>query len=70
MSGAFSALLNQPDKRLSTSDGVFAGATVVEVLGRYAEQRLGLVWRQWLTRRFLDRYLAGRAYLRLVQRHA
>jgi putative ATP-binding cassette transporter len=48
--------------------GVFSGATVVEVLARYAEQRLGLVWRQWLTRRFLDRYLAGRAYLRLVQR--
>src|SRR5262249_6561029 len=49
--------------------GVFAVATVVEVFARYVEQRLGLVWRQWLTRRLLDRYLAGRAYLRLAGRH-
>jgi putative ATP-binding cassette transporter len=46
--------------------GVFAISTVVQVLARYAEQWLGLVWRQWLTHRFLDRYLAGRAYLRLA----
>ena len=49
--------------------GVFAVSTVVEVFARYAEQWLGLVWREWLTRRFLDRYLAGRAYLRLAERH-
>lgn len=49
--------------------GVFAVSTVVEVLARYAEQWLGLVWRQWLTRRLLDRYLAGRAYLRLAEQH-
>src|SRR5262249_36787622 len=49
--------------------GVFAVSTVVEVLARYAEQWLGLVWREWLTRRFLDRYLAGRAYLRLGDQH-
>jgi putative ATP-binding cassette transporter len=49
--------------------GVFAVSTVVEVFARYAEQRLGLVWREWLTRRFLDRYLAGRAYLRLAGQH-
>jgi vitamin B12/bleomycin/antimicrobial peptide transport system ATP-binding/permease protein len=49
--------------------GVFAVSTVVEVLARYAEQWLGLVWRDWLTRRFLDRYLAGRTYLRLADQH-
>jgi putative ATP-binding cassette transporter len=49
--------------------GVFAVSTVVEVLTRYTEQRLGLGWREWLTRRFLDRYLAGRTYLRLAARH-
>jgi putative ATP-binding cassette transporter len=49
--------------------GVFAVSTIVEVLARYAEQRLGLLWRDWLTRRFLDRYLARRAYLRLAERH-
>jgi putative ATP-binding cassette transporter len=48
---------------------VFAVSTVVEVLARYAEQWLGLLWREWLTRRFLDRYLAGRAYLRLTDQH-
>jgi putative ATP-binding cassette transporter len=46
--------------------GVFAISTVVEVLARYAEKWLGLVWRDWLTRRFLDRYLADRVYLRLA----
>jgi putative ATP-binding cassette transporter len=49
--------------------GVFAVSTVVEVFALYAEQRLGLVWREWLTRRLLDRYLAGRTYLRLAERH-
>ncbi len=46
--------------------GVFSASTVVETLARYVEQRLGLFWRDWLTRRFLDRYLAGRAYHRLA----
>jgi putative ATP-binding cassette transporter len=45
---------------------VFAVSTVLEVFARYAEQRIGLAWRQWLTDRFLDRYLAHRAYLRLA----
>jgi putative ATP-binding cassette transporter len=49
--------------------GVFAVSTIVEVFARYTEQWLGLVWRDWLTRRFLDRYLAGRTYLRLAGQH-
>jgi putative ATP-binding cassette transporter len=49
--------------------GVFAVSTVVEVLARYAEYWLGLVWRDWLTRRLLDRYLADRTYLRLADQH-
>lgn len=28
---------------------VFAGSTVVAVVYRYAEERLGLLWREWLT---------------------
>ena len=31
--------------------GVFAGSTVVAVLYRFIEERLGLLWRDWLTRR-------------------
>jgi putative ATP-binding cassette transporter len=49
--------------------GVFAVSTVVEVLARYTEQWLGLAWREWLTRSFLNRYMAGRTYLRLADRH-
>jgi putative ATP-binding cassette transporter len=48
--------------------GVFAVSTVLEVFSRYTEQWLGLVWREWLTRHFLDRYLAGRTYVRLAGR--
>ena len=46
---------------------MFTASTVVETFARYIEQRLGLVWRDWLTRRFLDRYLGGRAYRRLAE---
>jgi putative ATP-binding cassette transporter len=49
--------------------GVFAVSTIVEVFSRYAEQWLGVVWREWLTRRFLDRYLANQNYFRLAERH-
>ncbi len=44
--------------------GVFALATIGEVFSYFTEQRLGLFWREWLTRRLLDRYLAHRAYHR------
>ena len=46
---------------------VFAVATVIEALTVYVQQSLGLVWREWLTERFLDRYFAGRTYLRLTE---
>jgi len=47
--------------------GVFLASTVVEVIARYVELGLGLRWRDWLTRRFLDRYLADHAYRRLAE---
>jgi putative ATP-binding cassette transporter len=46
--------------------GVFAALTLTQVLSTYAQQRFGLLWREWLTRRLLARYLAGRAYRRLA----
>ncbi len=49
--------------------GVFVASTGVEVLASYVQQRLGVVWREWLTRRFLDRYLAGQTYHRLAEDH-
>jgi len=48
--------------------GVFVVSTTAAVLARYVEERLGLMWRDWLTRRFLERYLRGRAYRRLMRR--
>lgn len=47
---------------------VLGALTVAAVLARYVEERLGLLWRDWLTRRFLERYLRDRAYRRLVGR--
>jgi putative ATP-binding cassette transporter len=41
--------------------GLFGLASIGEAFAYYFEQRLGLLWRQWLTRRLLDRYLAHRA---------
>ncbi|PQJ96377.1 ABC transporter [Chromatium okenii] len=45
--------------------GVIAVATVVAVLYRYAEERLALLWRKWLTQHAIDRYLSDRTYFRL-----
>jgi putative ATP-binding cassette transporter len=42
--------------------GVFAASTAVAVLYSFAEQRLGLLWREWLTRRLITRYLDGETY--------
>jgi putative ATP-binding cassette transporter len=47
--------------------GVFAGLTAVAVLYRFTEERLGLFWRVWLTRRIIRRYLADRTYLQLKE---
>ena len=42
--------------------GVFAASTVVAVFQSFAEQRLGLLWRAWLTGRLITFYLDGRTY--------
>ncbi len=40
---------------------------MVAVLYRFAEERLGLLWRSWLTRKVTEHYLDGRTYLRLKE---
>jgi putative ATP-binding cassette transporter len=45
--------------------GVFAASTLVGAFYSFSEQRLGLLWREWLTRRLLGAYLDRRAYYRL-----
>ena len=45
--------------------GVFAVSTVAAVIYRFTEERLGLLWRHWLTRAFVERYLQDATYYRL-----
>ncbi len=45
--------------------GVFAALTFVSVLARYAEEALGLLWREFLTKRVVTLYLAKGTYYRL-----
>jgi vitamin B12/bleomycin/antimicrobial peptide transport system ATP-binding/permease protein len=45
--------------------GVFAASTVVSVITRFAEERLALLWREFVTRRAVDNYLADATYYRL-----
>jgi vitamin B12/bleomycin/antimicrobial peptide transport system ATP-binding/permease protein len=44
---------------------VFAASTVAAVLASYTQDLLGLVWRDWQTRRIVGSYLAGRSYVRV-----
>jgi putative ATP-binding cassette transporter len=46
---------------------VFAATTAIAVLYRFTEERLGLLWRNWLTRRVTEAYLAQRNYFRLKE---
>jgi vitamin B12/bleomycin/antimicrobial peptide transport system ATP-binding/permease protein len=42
---------------------VFAGSTLVGVLFRFTEERLGLLWREWLTRRITRVYIERHLFL-------
>ena len=45
------------------SVAVFAGSTLTGVLFRFTEERLGLLWREFLTRRITANYIDKRLYL-------
>jgi putative ATP-binding cassette transporter len=47
---------------------VFAALTAAAVIVRFVEERLGLLWRDWMTRTLVGSYLEGGAYLRLKER--
>lgn len=44
---------------------VFAASTLAAVLARFAEERLDLLWRRWLTSLMVHSYLDDRVYFRL-----
>jgi putative ATP-binding cassette transporter len=43
--------------------GVFLAATALATLFRFIEERLGLLWREWLTRRITGAYITRRIFL-------
>ena len=45
---------------------VFAGSAMVAVLARFAEERLGLFWREFVTERCVAAYMADGTYHRLA----
>ena len=45
---------------------VFAASTIVAVLARFAEERLGVLWREFMTERAVATYMANRTYYRLA----
>ncbi len=47
--------------------GVFAASTAVAILYRFTEERFGVFWRVWLTRRVVHGYMADRTYYRLKE---
>jgi vitamin B12/bleomycin/antimicrobial peptide transport system ATP-binding/permease protein len=48
--------------------GVFAALTAAAVVLRFVEERLALLWRQWLTRNLVGQYLSDGVYLRVKER--
>lgn len=44
---------------------VFGASTVVAVFQRFVEERLGLLWRKWLTNLMVHSYLSDHVYFRL-----
>jgi putative ATP-binding cassette transporter len=47
---------------------VFAASTAVAVLYRFTEERLGVLWREWLTRHLVTAYMSDRTYYRINDR--
>ncbi|HEY1886233.1 MAG TPA: SbmA/BacA-like family transporter [Roseiarcus sp.] len=45
---------------------VFTASTIVAVLARFAEERLGLLWREFMTQRAVATYMANGTYHRLA----
>jgi len=45
---------------------VFGALTTATVLFRFMEERIGLLWRRWLTGSVVHAYLSNRSYLRLT----
>jgi vitamin B12/bleomycin/antimicrobial peptide transport system ATP-binding/permease protein len=49
--------------------GVFAVISTVAAFYRFTEERLALLWREWMTTRLIDQYLAERRFLAISELH-
>lgn len=47
---------------ISIYTGIMVVGTPIVVFYQYLQQKLGLHWREWLTKNFLDKYFQNRAY--------
>lgn len=70
VNGAFFSAINERNPLLYREMAikyllVFAASTAVAVYARFCEERLGILWRGWLTSHLIDKYLSNRSYLRL-----
>ncbi len=69
-----SALAAQDSDRFFQAVIIFAGILVVSVpfasVSGYVRAKLGLYWRTWLTRDYLDKYLGAQTFYRLRQQGA
>jgi putative ATP-binding cassette transporter len=45
---------------------VFAGSTLLSVISRFTEERLGLLWREFVTGRAIRLYMADGTYTQLM----
>jgi putative ATP-binding cassette transporter len=45
--------------------GVFAASVLAGVLSQFFQDRLALLWREWLTGQFINRYLSGNTFERI-----
>lgn len=50
---------------ISIYAGLFVIGTPIVVMFGYLQDKLGLYWREWLTNRYLDKYLQNRAYYQI-----
>ncbi len=60
----FMTAISNRDSARFTREAI-ASSALVGAFYSFSEQRLGLLWREWLTRRLLGTYLDRRAYYRL-----
>ena len=53
---------------ISVYTGIMVVGTPIVVFFQYLQQKLGLYWREWMTKQFLQKYFQNRAYYQINER--